>query len=312
MTDIELRDRRTLSVIAFAVVLVVVLGIIGGVYLNALTIDGGALLISAVLALATFAYVLLTFDMSRSMREEMQIQRRKVRLEKKPDVKRSLEQDLIPLYNDVMNVKNDVSGTGQRGADMVPIDDEFYRAYYRVSTRFEDPGSVPRFINVPINADPGNAYAFYQTVKEYRETYGEAVHQLERLILDELSNPPSDPDDLREYAVLALQLDDGTRGQSGWDSVKDDIIPLRKDVPGLMQELARLRDEIRSEGSALARELWEAQVDSMRVYEIDESELEPDSTGGLNDGSGVYTGEFPRQPQYASVESSSEDGNDAE
>lgn len=148
MPDIGLPERRTLFAVSFIVVAALIIGIIGLVWCDVLTIDGGALMMSGLLTLATFGYVLLTFDMSQSMREEMRLQRRQVKLERKPEVMEALETEALPLYNDVMNVRSGMSGTGA-----VQVDDEFYPAYPYVPTKFEDPSSVPRLL---LSAASGN------------------------------------------------------------------------------------------------------------------------------------------------------------
>jgi len=312
MLDLESLNRRDALLAGSAVaVTVIIVGIIGLVYFDVLTIDGGALLMSAVLAAGTFAYVLLTFDMSRSMREEMWLQRRQVKLERKPEVMEALESEALPLYHDVMNVKGSMAGTGA-----VLIGDERYPAYPYVPTQYENPSTVPRLLQSPIDIAPGDAHAFYTTYREYRQVYGDAVDELQRLILTELDSPPSDSTDVRELAMLALQLDTDRIGSTGiaWESRKDDVIPLRREIPGLMQELGELRHQVKRDGGELAADLSEAINDVMQEYWIDGSQLDPepvptewpdDETGQT----GVYIRKLPHRPQFASV---SGDGENSE
>lgn len=311
MVDIEWTARRTILTGSFALVTVLILAIIGAVYCNILTIQGGSLLVSSVLTVATFGYVLLTFDMSRTIREQMQIQQRSVRLERRPDVKQAIENELMPLSTDVSNVRRAFSGpgTGQ-------VDGEYYQAFPFVPTEFEDPFSVPRLLRGPIDIDPSAVADFYQTYKEYRQVYGDAVHELERLILSKLSDPPEDSDTVREYAMLALQLDSDRIRDVRWDSVKDDVIPLRKEIPELIQELGRLGNELHSTGGELSFELGEELTDVMNEFEIDESELNPDSVKSewSNDETGqlgMYIGELPHRPKFAdTVSEVDEDENE--
>lgn len=303
-------ERDTLLGGSAVTVAVIIVGIIGGVYWDVLTIDGGALLMSSVLAAGTFAYVLLTFDMSRSMREEMRLQRQQLKLEQKPEVMEALESEALPLYNDVMNVKNSMAGT-----ETVQIDEEWYPAYPYVPTKFEDPSTVPRLLQSPIDIDPSGAHAFYSTYQEYRQVYGNAVDELQRLILTELDSPPSDSTDLRELAMLALQLETDQIGSTGiaWESRRDDIIPLRREMPELMQKLGQLRNQVKRDGGELAVDLSGAINNTMQEFWIDGSQLEPESvlSEWSNDETGqtgVYIGELPHRPQFESVSSDSENG----
>lgn len=305
MPDFELPARRTLLASSFIVVFALVAGIIGLVHYDVLTRDGGALVVSGLLTLATFGYVLLTFDMSQSMREEMRLQRRQVKLEQKPEVMAALERDALPLYNDVMNVRSAMSGT-----DTAQVGGEWYPAYPYVPTEYEDPSTAPRLLQSPIDIDPGDAYTFYTTYREYRQVYGDTVDELQRLILSELDSPPNDSTDLRELAMLALQLDTDRIGSTGvaWESRKDDIIPLRQEIPELMYELGELRSQLKRDGGELAADLSEAIYEAMGKYEIDGSQLDPDSvpTEWPDDEKGqmgLYTGSLPHRPRFASPES---------
>ncbi len=200
MVDINSLNKQDVLLGGSAVTIaVMIIGIIGGVYFDVLTIDGGALLMSAVLAAGTFGYVLLTFDMSRSMRDEMRLQRRQVKLERKPEVVKMLESEVLPLYNDAMNVKGAMAGSGA-----IRVDEDLYPAYPYVPTKFEDPSTVPRLLQSPIDIDPSDAHAFYSAYREYRQVYGDAINELEQLILTELDSPPSDSTELQELAMLLI------------------------------------------------------------------------------------------------------------
>lgn len=312
MNGIDLPDRRVLLTFSFVAVTALIVGIIGLVYCNVLTINGGSLVMSGVLTLATFGYVALTFDMSRTMREEMRLQHRQVKLEQKPEVMEALETEVLPLYNDVMNVKGVMSGTGT-----VQVDNEYYPAYPYVPTEFQDPSTVPRLLQSPIDIDPGDAHAFYMTYRDYRQVYGDTVDELQRLILTDLDSPPSDSMDLRELAMLALQLDTNRIGSTRimWNSRKNDVIPLRRDIPELMQELSKLQHQVRRDGSELAADLSNAINDAMREYEIDGSQLHPDPvpTEWPDDEigqTGVFIGSLPHRPRFAGIEVT--DGEDDE
>lgn len=303
MGNTESINERDLLLGGSAVtVALIILGIIGLVYYDILTIDGGALLMSSVLAAGTFAYVLLTFDMSRSMREEMRLQRRQVKLERKPEVIEVLESEALPLYNDVINVKSAMAGT-----KTVQIGDEWYPSYPYVPTKYEDPSTVPRLLQSPIDIDPGDAHAFYSNYREYRQVYGNAIDELQQLILTELDSPPNDSTDLRELAMIALELDTDRIGsaRTPWESRKDDIIPLRREIPELMQELGELRHKMKHDGAELAADLSNAINDTMQEYWIDGSRLDPkpvsrewpdDKTGQT----GVYIGKLPHRSQFSS------------
>ena len=153
------------------------------------------------------------------------------------------------------------------------LDGVHYRALYPVSAEFENPASVPRFVNTPIDVNPGDAYEFYQTVQGYQDTYEDAVDELMQVILTELSDPTSDSDELREYAESAIQLRAVGIHETQWQSVEGDVLPLRREVAESIREAGELRQQIRRQGSEVMRELWEEQNTVMNEFEIIEEEL---------------------------------------
>jgi hypothetical protein len=251
----------------------IITAILTAYYCGVISLDEASLGVSSFLAAATFGYVILTHSMASSMGDEMDISQKKVKMQQKPEVKRTLREDLQPLYTDVENVKREVTGVGSDGADGKILNGVHYQALYPVSTEFENPASVPRFVNTPIDVNPGDAYEFYQTVQDYQDTYEDAVDGLMQVILTELSDPPSDSDELREYAESAIQLRAVGIHETRWQSVKSDVLPLRREVAESIREAGELRQQIRRQGSEVTRELWEEQNTVMNEFEISEEEL---------------------------------------
>jgi cell fate (sporulation/competence/biofilm development) regulator YmcA (YheA/YmcA/DUF963 family) len=251
----------------------VIAAILGAYHRGAISFDEASLGVSSFLAVATFGYVILTHSMASSMRDEMEFARKEVKLQQKPEVKRAIEEDLQPLSADVMNVKQEVTGVGSDGPDGKILNDVHYRAFHPVSTNFEDPASVPRFINTPVDVNPGEAYEFYQTVQEYQEAYEDAVDELMQVILSELSNPPTNSGELRGYAESAIRLTPAKVNESRWDSVTDDVLPLRQEIAESLREVNELRQRVRRQGGEVARELYEEQVAVMQEFGISEEEL---------------------------------------
>ena len=251
----------------------VIAAILGAYQCDVITLNEASLGVSSFLAVATFGYVILTHSMASSMRDEMEIAQKEVKLQQKPELKRTLRDDLQPLYTDVMNVKGEVTGVGSDGSDGEILDDVHYRAFHPVSTEFEDPTGVPRFINTPIDINPGDAYEFYQTVQDYQEAYEDAVDELMQVILSEFSNPPSDSGKLRGYAESAIRLAPVGIDESRWESVKGDVLPLRREIEESLREVSELRQQVRRKGGEVATELWEEQNAVMQEFGISEEEL---------------------------------------
>lgn len=294
--DISIEDglssKQALLVLVGATV--VVLGIIAAAVQDTLSQEEAGLVMNGVLTLATLGYVLLTYSMVSQMQRDVELRELH---QKRPIVIERLEEGLIPLSSDIRRI-NRVIKDGDpdwNGPNVDQIDGEFYPSYHDVQAGYKQE-NIPRF-TTHISVDNGQTYEVYQLLKKYREAYGEAVFQLQKSILSEYPNEVEDSDDARNLAELALIVNNGERGTTRWDTVKDDIVPLRNEIPELMYKLGQLRDEVTSVGGKALDDLNQARTEAMIKYEISEGELDEEPPP---DPSDKRTIEYPRQPRFAS------------
>ncbi|KAB1198116.1 MULTISPECIES: hypothetical protein [Haloferax] len=274
--DFSLEDglstKQTAVIIGGAILLV--LSIIVATDQQILSIQGAGLLMDGVLTIGTLGYVFLTYSMVSQMRRDIEIRERH---QFRPNIIERLESALLPLRRDIQRIRRIIRDgePGWNGPNETVIGESVYRSYHEVKPGYGTQ-SIPRF-TAHIDVDNGLTYDVYQSVEKYSDTYQEAVYEIQRLILEELDDFEGDSDQVQDFAVLALKVDDGVRGHSLWDAWKDEIVPLRDEIPDLMSELDELRNDVNTACHKAFREIDPVLNETLKEYSISEDELGPDS-----------------------------------
>ena len=267
------RRQRWLAV-SLAVVLLVVVAILVAVHQNVLTTEDGALLMSGVLAVATFTYVLLAFDMVSTMREQMQQSKELFKLRRKDDVIRLIQNQIHPLTREISEHKHALKGRNNPEAyDTIDVNGTWYRRLPRLSTEF-DRSVEPAALSKEVGVDAGDTYMYFHKVNEYIDTYDRAVTNLSIAILDDIDNLPIQPDGVEDIAESALSIEPIGVSRNHWNRVIRDIVPYRDEITGLTDELLDLLDDIKRLGHDVRMELDKAEIELRREHYISQSDLE--------------------------------------
>jgi len=268
-----LSTGQTAVVIGGAILLV--FGIIVAAQLRILTMNGAGLVMNGVLTIATLGYVFLTYGMVSQMRRDIEVRERH---ENRPYVIERLELALLPLRKDIRRIRRVLkSGNPQwHGPDQTQIGERFYRSFHEVNPGYGK-HTIPRF-TAHLDIDNGVNYDVYQAVGEYSDVYQEAVYEMQRLILAELDGFEGGSERVRDFAVLALKVDDGENRQtpSLWDEWKEEVVPLRDEIPELMGEIEDLAGEVDTACGEALREIDPVLNETMKEYGISEGELDPE------------------------------------
>lgn len=265
--DDGLSFRESAAIVGVAAIIIT--GIIVAAGRQIINLQGAGLLMDGMLTIATLGYVLLTCHMVSEMRRDADIRKQH---QNRPHVIDRLESGLLPLANDIRRVRLVLSDgeTEWDGPDGIVIDEELYRSYHDVTSGY-GAHNIPRF-TAHLDVDNGLTYDVYQSLDQYSNAYQEAMYELQRLIL-ELDGFEGNSEMVRDFAVFALKGEDRYSAPSLWDNWRDDIVPLRDEIPELMAELEKGRNELTSACGAALRELESEQNESMNEYQISEAEL---------------------------------------
>lgn len=291
-------------------VLAVATALVGGIVVAArfgpIDFEGAQLLMDAVLTLATLGYVFLTYYMVSRMKKDTELRER---YQKRPHVIDRLETALLPLRYDIQRISRVLSDgePGWSGPDGAVIDGETYRSYHEIAPG-HSLGSIPQF-TTHLTIDNGATFDVYQTAEQYSDTYQTAIYRLQELILAEVDDFPGDSEMVRDFAVLALKLEDGHSSTSVWDSYREQIVPLRTEIPDVMAELEAHRAELGTACHEALREIDSAANQTMQEYEISEGDLDPEQpptadqvfTSGLHRRAGFDAG-FADAPSETDTE----------
>lgn len=239
-----------------------------------LTTQEAGLMMNGLLTIATLGYVFLTYNMVSQNRKDLEIRER---YQKRPHVVERIESALLPLRYDIQRISRVLTDgeTEWRGPNGIMIDGRQYRSYHEIRPGYRL-HSIPGF-TTHLDVDNAAIYDVYQAVDEYSEAYEQAYYRLQQLIMEELDDFQGDSDLVRRFALLALKLEDGQHGPTLWDSWRDEVIPLRDEMPELMSELEELRGEVSTACQTALRDIDTELNETLNEYEISDGDLDPES-----------------------------------
>lgn len=279
-TDHGLSTKQTVLIVGG--IIIVTFSIVPVSYYQLIDVSTARLLMDAILTIATFGYVLLTYNMVSQMKKDNEIRQRR---QNRPRVIKRLETDVIPLLNDIRYIRTTLrNGESEwNGPDQVAIGGEVYRCYHEIDPEYSIQ-SIPRF-TMHIDLDNATTHEVYRLVQEYSEAYRRAIHQLQGLILEKTDVAQGDSDQLRDLAVLALKVEDGETRETEWDLVKEEIVPLRDEIPDFIDVLQDTRNELNAACGEALKELDAEINNTMKQYRISESELDPETLSQITHSS---------------------------
>lgn len=180
-------NRETLVKASFVAVIGIIASVLASVYCGALTVQKASLIVSSLLAIATFAYLLLTYSMATSMRDEMQHSKEVFKLRRKPDIIKIIQEEIDPLLSELWQHRRTLDAHGMHAYDAWGTD-PMYERVPELETEF-DKSTAAAVLSNEINVNTGDVYKYYHTLNEYRDTHDQAVHELQLTILsdDEVS-----------------------------------------------------------------------------------------------------------------------------
>jgi len=264
--------------ISFVVLTAAIIGILLSVYYKILTVDSAALIVSSLLAIATFGYVALTYIMASSMRDEMQHSKEIFKLRRKEDIISIIKNEIRPVLTDIRKHDSTFKATEPNQYDNYATedantDDLRFERIPEIEMNFDEPMDAAHFSN-EINVNAGEVYQYFQKVDEYQKKHEQAVMELSTVILDNHDDIGVDPNKAQDYAKAALAIEPiGTLSRRLWNNNKDDIMPLRSNVSELTSELQVLKKEIKEHGHSLKRDLGQTEADLRQEYYIAKSDL---------------------------------------
>lgn len=215
---------------SFVILTATILGVLLCVYFDILTADSAALIVSSLLAIATFGYVALTYMMANTMREEMRHSEEVFKLRRKDDIISIIEGEIRPVMNDIQQHESEFNANQIDQYDGYIYEDSKFERIPKIKTNFDMPMEAVQFSNeVDVNAS--EVYLYFYKIVKYQEKRRRAVTELEREILDNYEYIGIDPNRARDYARAALAIEPvGGVSRNLWNKNKDNIIPLRSDV----------------------------------------------------------------------------------
>lgn len=263
-------NGETLLKASFAVVIGVIVIVLAGVYSNGLTVQTASLIISSLLAIATFAYVLLTFSMASTMRDEMEHSKEVFKLRRKPDIIKIIQEEIDPILNELRQHRQSLDARGMHAFDAWGTDPMYERAP-DLETGFDNPLHAAALSN-EIDVNAGDVYRYYHTLNEYRDMHDRAVNELQLEILDD-GQININTESTKEYAKSALAIEPIGISRAMWDNKKSGVIPLRDEISDLINDLLDAKRELKEIGHSLRQELGEAKAELSQKYYISQSDL---------------------------------------
>jgi len=263
-------DGEMLGKASLVVVIGVIVVALAGVYCGVLTVQTASLLVSSLLAITTFAYVLLTYSMATTMKDEMEHSKEVFKLRRKPDIIKIIREEINPLLNELWQHRRTLDANGMHAYDAWGTD-PMYERVPQLETEFENPANAAALSNeTDVNA--GDVYKYYHTLNEYRDSHDRAVYELQLTILND-EHVNVDSDSVEDYAKSALAIEPIGISRGRWENVQSDVIPLRDDISELTSELLEGKRELKEMGHSLRQELGEAKAGLTQEYYISQSDL---------------------------------------
>jgi len=263
-------SRETLVKASLVAVIGIITTVLAGVYCGVLTVQTASLIVSSLLATATFAYVLLTYSMATTMQDEMQHSKEVFKLRRKPDIIKIIQEEIDPLLNELWQHRRTLDAHGMHAFDAWGNGPEYVRVP-ELETEFENPTAAAALSN-EIDVNAGDVYKYYHTLNEYRDTHDRAIHELQLAILND-DHVNTDSESAEAYAKSALAIEPIGISRGTWDNVQSDVIPLRDDISEYTSELLEDKRELKEIGHSLRQELGEAKAELAQEYYISQSDL---------------------------------------
>ena len=181
---------------------------LAAVYTGRVTVDTAGVVISVILAVATFSYVLLTYSMASAMQANLEQTKELFKLRRKPDIIRIIENEIDPLLADLWTHRNTFNADGLNAYDSWghPEKRPIFDRHPELESRFERP-DVAASLSQEVDVDAGDVYAYYHSLKQSQEMHSRAVTDLSMVLLEHIDDLGINSDEVQAYAKSALAIE---------------------------------------------------------------------------------------------------------
>ncbi|WP_144901384.1 phage holin family protein [Halobellus captivus] len=267
-------DNSRIAGISFATVTILIFGVVGLALCNVIERQIASLIVSAILAVATLGYVLLTFGMMSAMKQQTKHTERSLKLQRKPDIVKIVKEEIKPRTTEIRRHKTEFNASNVDAYDHYQIDENTsVERFPELETKFTDPQHAA-MISDEVNVNAGVVFLYYQKVKEYCDAHRKAVKELELLLSKDIDNREISSDNIQTYAKSALALEPADDMPSHvWRNKKENVIPIRSNFDEHHSDLRQLKNEIKKLGYELQQEFGRAEAELRQEYQISRSDL---------------------------------------
>lgn len=260
--------------LSFVFVTSLIAGVVAGALLDVVTGSTASLIISAILAIATFGYVLLTFEMAGAMKQQTEHAERSLKLQRKPDIVKIIEEEIKPRRNEIQMHRATFNATGFGSYDQYQIDDStVVERFPELETEFSNPQQAA-MVSENVGVDAGDLYSYYGMVDDYCDLFDRAVKDLEIHLLKETDISGINPGTAADYAKSAFALEPSEdMPKQTWRDDKEVVIPLRLELDGYESKLHNLKGDIKDLGHELQREFGKGEAGLRQEYNISRADV---------------------------------------
>jgi len=267
-------SQRTLIRGSLPVVTVTIVAVLAAVFTDDISVDTAGVVISGILAVATFSYVLLTYSMASSMDENLEQTKELFKLRRKPDIIRIIKNEIDPLLAELWSHRNTFNADGFNEYDSWgSMNGTLYNRHPELESDFERP-DIAASLSQEVDVNNGDIHVYYRSLEQYQETYNRAVSELSMELLRGVDSLGIDSDDVKAYAESALAIEPIGVHPDRWRAKKDDVIPFRSEIRELDRELEELKQELKRDGHALRQDLGQAKIDLQDEYYITRADMQ--------------------------------------
>ena len=267
-------SNTVLAGISFIIVATLTGIVVAAALLDELSGSTASLIISAILAVATFGYVLLTFSMASTMQQQADLTAQALKLQQKPDIVKIIEEDIHPRLTDITTHRDAFNASDIDAYDEYQIDENtFVERFPELENGFDSPEHAA-VISDEVDVNAGDIYMYYEKVREYRELYNRAVTEVEVALVEQASDSGPITNHSRDYAQSVLALEPcGEIPRHAWRESRNDVMQTRLEITDREQDLHNLKSEIKNMGHDLRQELGQAEANLRQEYNITRADV---------------------------------------
>lgn len=267
-------SNAVLAGLSFIIVTILTAGVVAAALLDVVSGSTASLIVSAILAVATFGYVLLTFGMASAMKQQNEHAEQSLKLQRKPDIVKIIDKEIQPRLNEIHRHSTTFNASAIDAYDHHQIDDTTaVERFPELETEFSSPQHAAMIFD-EVDVSAGDVYMYYQKVSEYCDAHDRAVNDLELLLTEQIDDLEIVSNHAREYAKSAFALEPtGDMPHHEWRDSENDVIPLRLELDEYESELYELKRQIEDQGHELQQKLGRTEAELRQEYHISRADV---------------------------------------